>query len=47
MGTILDEEPAGSLLCGFVFAFDLAATTLTLDRDACSSGRSAGTSVLL
>ena len=22
MGMILDEEPAGSLLCGFAFAFD-------------------------
>ena len=37
----------GSLLCGFVFAFDLAAKTFTIDCDACSSSRSAGTSVLL
>ena len=37
----------GSLLCGFAFAFDLAAKTFTIGCDACSSGRSAGTSVLL
>ena len=36
----------GSLFCGFAFAFDLAAKTFTIDCDACSSGRSAGTSVL-
>ena len=36
-----------SLICGFAFAFDLAAITFTLDCDACSSGRSARTSVLL
>ena len=36
-----------SLFCGFVFAFDLAAKFFTLDCDVCSSGRSAGTSVLL
>ena len=36
-----------SLFCGFASAFDLAATTLTLDCDACSSRRSARTSVLL
>ena len=34
-----------SLLCGF--AFDLASKTFTIDCDACSPGRSAGTSVLL
>ena len=37
----------GSLLCGFAFAFDLAAKTFTIDCDACYSGRSAGISVLL
>ena len=35
------------LFCDSVFAFDLAAITLTLVCDACYSGRSAGTSVLL
>ena len=47
MGTILGEEPAVSLFCGFAFAFDLAAITFTLDYDAGSSGRSAGLSLLL
>ena len=36
-----------SLLWGFAFALDLAAITFTLECDACSSSRSAGTSVLL
>ena len=36
-----------SLLCRFAFFFCLAAKTFTIDCDACSSGRSAGTSVLL
>ena len=35
------------LLCGFAFAFDLAAKSFIFCCDACSSGRSAGTSVLL
>ena len=46
IGMMLDKS-TGSLLCGFAFAFDLAAKTFTIDCDACSSGRSAGTSVLL
>ena len=36
-----------SLLCGSAFAFDLTAKTFTIGCDACSSSRSAGTSVLL
>ena len=46
IGKVLGNSTV-SLFCGFAFAFDLAATTLTLDCDACSSGRSARTSVLL
>ena len=38
---------SNSLLCGFAFAFDLAAKTLTIGCDACSSGGHARTSVLL
>ena len=37
MGTILGEEPAGSLLCGFAFAFDRHAKPFALSFDACSS----------
>ena len=40
-------KSTGSLLCGFAFAFDLAAKSFTISCDACSSGRSSGTSVLL
>ena len=36
-----------SLCCGFAFAFDLAATTLILVCNGCSSCGSAGASVLL
>ena len=46
IGMVLGNS-TGSLFCGFAFAFDLAAKTLALDFDVCSSGRSAGTSVLL
>ena len=46
IGMVLGNS-TGSLFCGFAFAFDLAAKTLALDCDVCSSGRSAGTSVLL
>ena len=37
----------GSLFCGSAFAFDLAARTLTLDCDACSSCGFAGTSAFI
>ena len=37
----------GSLLCGFAFAFALVARTFTFSCGSCSSGRSAGSSVLL
>ena len=46
IGMVLGNSTV-SLLCGFAFAFDLAAITFTLDCDACSSGRSARTSMLL
>ena len=46
IGMMLSKS-TGSLLCGFAFAFDLAAKTFTISCDACSSGRSAVTSVLL
>ena len=45
IGMMLDKS-TGSLLCGFAFAFDLAAKTFTMGCDV-SSSRSAGTSVLL
>ena len=45
IGMVLGNS-TGSLFCGFAFAFDLAAKTFTLDCDACSSGGSAGISVL-
>ena len=42
MGTILGEEPANSLLCGFAFAFDRHAKSLasscTANSPNCSSG---------
>ena len=41
------DTSTNSLLCGFAFAFDRHAKSFTIDCDACSSGRSAGTSVLL
>ena len=46
IGMMLGKSTS-SLLCRFAFAFDLAAKTFTIYRDVCSSGRSAGTSVLL
>ena len=46
IGMMLGKS-TGSLLYGFAFAFDLAAKSFTISCDACSSGRSAGTSVLL
>ena len=46
IGMMLGKS-TGSLLCGFAFAFDLAAKTFAISCDACSSGRSAGTSVSL
>ena len=46
IGMVLGKS-TGSLLCGFAFAFDLAAKFFTIDCDVCSSGRSARTSVLL
>ena len=46
IGMMLGKS-TGSLLCGFAFAFDLAAKSFIFSCDACSSGRSAGTSVLL
>ena len=46
IGMMLGES-TGSLLCGFAFAFDRAAKSFTFGCDACSSGRSAGLSVLL
>ena len=45
IGMMLGES-TGSLLCGFAFAFDRHAKCFIFS-DACSSGRSAGTSVLL
>ena len=47
IGMVGAVVPTSTLFCGFAFAFDLAAITFTLDCDACSPGRSAGTSVLL
>ena len=44
---MLGEKSTGSLFCGFAFAFDRAAKSLSFSCDACSSGRSAGLSVLL
>ena len=41
------HQSTSSLLCGLAFAFDLAAKSFTFSCDACSSGRSAGLSVLL
>ena len=38
METSLGEEPAGSLLCGFAFAFDRHAKSFTFSCNACSSG---------
>ena len=46
IGMILGTS-TGSLLCGFAIAFDLAAKTFTIGCDVSSSGRYAGTSVLL
>ena len=46
IGMILGVSTS-SLFCGFAFAFDLAAITLTLGCGAFSSGRPAETSVLL
>ena len=37
MGTILYEEPAGSLLCGFAFAFDRHTQSFASSCNACSS----------
>ena len=45
IGMMLGKSTS-SLLCGFAFAFDLAAKSFTISCDACSSGRSAGLSVL-
>ena len=47
MGTILGEEPAGSLLCGFAFAFDRHAKSFALSFYAYSSSCSSGFSVSL
>ena len=47
MGTLLGEFPAGSLLCGFAFAFDRHARSFTFSCNACSSGWSSRTSVSL
>ena len=47
MGTILGEESAGSLLCGFAFAFDRHAKSFALSFNACSSSCSSGISVSL
>ena len=40
-------ESTSSLLCDFAFAFDRHAKSFIFSCDACSSGRSSGTSVLL
>ena len=37
MGMILDEEPAGYLLCGFAFAFDRPTKSFASSCNACSS----------
>ena len=37
IGTVLGEEPAGSLLCGFAFAFDRCAKAFALSFNAHSS----------
>ena len=47
MGTILGEEPAGSLLCGFAFAFDRYAKSFALSFNANSSSWSSGKDVSL
>ena len=47
IGMKLGEQPASSLLCGFAFSFDRAAKPFTFSCNACSSGRSSGTSVSL
>ena len=39
------QKSAGSLLCGFAFAFDRHAKSFTFSCNACSSGRSSGTSL--
>ena len=46
-GTILGEEPAGSLLCGFAFAFDWHANSFALSFNAYSSSWSSGIYVSL
>ena len=45
IGTILGEEPAGSLLCGFAFASDRFAQSPACSFYAYSSGCSSGISV--
>ena len=47
MRTILGEEPAGSLLCGFAFAFDRYAKSFALSFNANSSSWSSGIYVSL
>ena len=47
IGTILGEEPAGSLLCGFAFAFDRHAKSLAFSLNAYSSSWFSGISVAL
>ena len=47
MGTILGEEPAGSLLCGFAFAFDRHAKSFAFSFNAYSSSWYSGISVSL
>ena len=47
MGTILGEEPAGFLLCGFAFAFDRHAKSFASSFNAYSSSWTSGISVSL
>ena len=47
MGTILGEEPASSLLCGFAFAFDRHTKSFAFNFNAYSSTWSSGMSVSL
>ena len=46
-GTIPDEEPAGSLLCGFAFVFDRHTKSFAFSCNAYSSSQSSGISVSL
>ena len=47
IGTVLDEEPASSLLCGFAFAFDRHAKSFASNFSAYSSSWTSGISCSL